>query len=237
MPKPTSALPLALLLVSAVALRANEPAPAPVTTPASTPAPAAAAPAPAHYDADLAKRLAETEDKLATALRSYAILQTENDELKAAASRDHAAVQAAADKTIAETQTTAARTTSDALAQAQAARDEVRQLQSQVANLAAENAQLKTRLALVGPPPGSVLATPTRPGTAAAQIQAEPPAPAPAPEPPPARFHTVAIGDTLGKISKQYYGTPARWEEILRANTDIIRNENSIPLGAKLRIP
>ena len=44
-------------------------------------------------------------------------------------------------------------------------------------------------------------------------------------------------GDTLTKISLQYYGTANRWEEIVRANPDIIRDENSIPLGATLRIP
>jgi nucleoid-associated protein YgaU len=47
----------------------------------------------------------------------------------------------------------------------------------------------------------------------------------------------VAPGDTLGKISRQYYGTPGRWDEILRANGDVIKNENVLTVGSTLRIP
>jgi nucleoid-associated protein YgaU len=51
------------------------------------------------------------------------------------------------------------------------------------------------------------------------------------------RFHTVAIGDTLSKISLQYYGTTARWTDILAANRDLLRDERSLVAGRILRIP
>lgn len=222
--------------VVAAALHAADPDPAATPAPAAEPTPAAE-PAKAEPATDLAQQLAETQDKLSTALRSYALLQTENDELKANAARDQAAVQAAADKTVSDTQAAAAKTTSDALAEAAALRDEVRQLQAQTAALAAENAQLRTRLALTGNPPGTTLVNPTRPGTAAAAILQPapvtlPPAAAPAP-----RTHTIVLGDSLTKISKKYYGTPNRWEEIMKANPGVIKNSESIPLGAVITIP
>jgi nucleoid-associated protein YgaU len=223
---------LLLCLAAAVALRAADPEPASPApaTPAATPA---AEPAPAP---DLAKELAAAEDKLATALRSYTLLQNENDQLKAAAARDLSAAQSAADKTVSETQLSAARTTSEALGKVAGLQDEVRQLQAQVAAFAAENAQLRTRLALVGPPPGSVLASPTRPGAASAVLKPEPVAPAPDPAPAP-RTHTVVAGDSLTKLAQHYYGSANRWDEIMKANPAIIRNANNLPLGATIRIP
>ena len=86
---------------------------------------------------------------------------------------------------------------------------------------------------------------------------ADPPAPAPAPAPvvaPPApaapapaktepaapaspRFHVVGTGDSLSKISKQYYGTANRWNDILQANRAAIPHPDALALGTKLRIP
>jgi nucleoid-associated protein YgaU len=235
------AFSLALGLAPATALRANDPAPAAPATPAATPAPAPA-PAPAAAEpapdasADLAKQLAAAEDKLAAALRSYTLLQNENDQLKASAANTQAAAQAAADKTVAEAQITAGRVVSDALSQANAARDEARQLQAQVAALAAENARLRTSLALAGPPPGSTLGNPTRPGAATGVLKPETVVPAPDPVPA-ARTHTVKIGDSLTKISLKYYGTASRWEEIYQANRAVIKSGHSLPLGATLKIP
>ena len=51
------------------------------------------------------------------------------------------------------------------------------------------------------------------------------------------RIHTVGTGDTLSKISKQYYFTAARWNDILQANRDVIKNPNALTVGTKLRIP
>ena len=53
----------------------------------------------------------------------------------------------------------------------------------------------------------------------------------------PARFHTVNPGESLSRIAKQYYGTPARWNDILEANREVIRNPDNLAPGTKLRIP
>lgn len=51
------------------------------------------------------------------------------------------------------------------------------------------------------------------------------------------RTHIVASGDTLAKISIAYYGTPARWGDILSANRDALGEENKLIVGRTLRIP
>ena len=63
-----------------------------------------------------------------------------------------------------------------------------------------------------------------------------PPAATPVAAPAP-RIHVVVAGETLGKISRQYYGTTSRWPEILAANRDVLRDEKSLIVGTKLRIP
>ncbi len=182
---------------------------------------AAATPSP-----DVTGRLAETESKLSTVLRSYSLLQAENDRLKADAARDAQQAQASSAKASAE-----------AAGQISALFDDLRQTKAQAASLAMDNSQLRTRLALVGSPPASLLASPVRPGTAAATTAATP---APVPEPAvPAgpRTHVVVAGDSLAKISRAYYGTSNRWDEILRANRDVIKDENVLPVGTTLKIP
>lgn len=186
-------------------------------TEATAPQPAAAP------SEDLTRRLANTEDRLATVLRSYSQLQTENDRLKNDAARTAESAHASAE-----------RSASDTAAQMSALYDELRQTKAQLTSVSAENAQLKTRLALAGPPPGSTLATPTRPGFARPQ---SPDTLAPVENPAAPRQHTVVLGDTLAKISRQYYGTPGRWDEILEANRDVVQNENALTVGTTLRIP
>ena len=51
------------------------------------------------------------------------------------------------------------------------------------------------------------------------------------------RFHLVAEGDSLTRISVRYYGTSNRWQEIYDANREILRGENSLKPGQRLRIP
>ena len=51
------------------------------------------------------------------------------------------------------------------------------------------------------------------------------------------RYHIVTGGDTLAKISSQYYGTTARWADILAANRDILGENNNLVVGRTLRIP
>lgn len=49
--------------------------------------------------------------------------------------------------------------------------------------------------------------------------------------------HTVASGDTLGKISKKYYGEAKHYMQIFNANTDILKDPNVIHPDQELTIP
>ena len=51
------------------------------------------------------------------------------------------------------------------------------------------------------------------------------------------RTYTVASGDTLSKISKQFYNDANQWQRIFDANRDILSNPDRIFPGQKLRIP
>ena len=214
----------------------------------ATAAPAAASDASAE---DAKKQLSEIEAKLTTSLRSYSMLQQELDQTHEAAAKMETKLAAA------QAEAAALRTQVDALnpngkdmvllrqASINAAtgavelRDQLRQSQGSVAQLAQENAQLRTRLALLGPPPAPMLASPTRYAPPPASAAALKPASAakPAAVAPAARQHVVAEGDTLSKISRRYYGTSERWPEILEANRDILRDARNLPVGASLRIP
>jgi len=138
-------LPAALLALAIPARAAVAPA-----------APPPAAPAGGAQD--------DTQDRLATALRSFSIVQEENNQLKDAAAKD------ASDKSNLASQLDSARRNIDILkAQAAVATQvanlqlQVRQLQEQIASLVAENADLKFRLAAAGPRPSSGTSVPTRP--------------------------------------------------------------------------
>ena len=49
--------------------------------------------------------------------------------------------------------------------------------------------------------------------------------------------HTVKSGDTLGKIAKQYYGEASKYQDIFKANTDILKNPDLIYPDQVLVIP
>lgn len=49
--------------------------------------------------------------------------------------------------------------------------------------------------------------------------------------------HTVASGDTLGKIAKHYYGNAGKYMDIFNANTDILKDPNLIHPDQELTIP
>lgn len=49
--------------------------------------------------------------------------------------------------------------------------------------------------------------------------------------------HVVAKGDTLGKISKMYYGKAGKYMHIFNANTDILKDPNLIYPDQDLVIP
>lgn len=49
--------------------------------------------------------------------------------------------------------------------------------------------------------------------------------------------YTVAKGDTLSKIAKQFYGSANQWRAIYEANTDQLSNPDLIKIGQVLKIP
>jgi nucleoid-associated protein YgaU len=51
------------------------------------------------------------------------------------------------------------------------------------------------------------------------------------------RTYTVVGGDTLSKISKQFYGDAGKYMKIFEANTDILKDPNMIKVGQVLKIP
>jgi nucleoid-associated protein YgaU len=50
-------------------------------------------------------------------------------------------------------------------------------------------------------------------------------------------MHTVASGDSLSKIAKQYYGDPMKYPVIFEANKPMLKDPNKIYPGQVLRIP
>ncbi len=231
------------LFFIAGSLVAQTPPPATPAADDTDPAPAASA-APAE-----SPKLTDTEEKLAMALRSFRILQDENDRnqkelrrltdagagLNAQLADAHTQIKGLQDQLT---------TVSAVAAQVDILRTQLRQTQDQLNTLILENNDLRNRLAITSAPPGSVLSVPTRPG--AAVTPATPtvtPAAAPSTPPPtdlaaePARYHTVREGDTLSRIAREYLGDGNRWPEILEANRDTLKDERSLRFGTKLRIP
>jgi len=51
------------------------------------------------------------------------------------------------------------------------------------------------------------------------------------------RRHTVRAGDTLSKISREYYGDPNQFTKIFNANRSVLKDPNSISPGLELVIP
>ncbi|MEO8975726.1 MAG: peptidoglycan-binding protein LysM [Casimicrobiaceae bacterium] len=54
---------------------------------------------------------------------------------------------------------------------------------------------------------------------------------------PQARFYTVVSGDTLSKISKQFYGDANKYPQIFDANKPMLSDPDKIYPGQNLRIP
>jgi nucleoid-associated protein YgaU len=175
------------------------------------------------------------EAKLEVALRSFTLLREENDRLTAAQEKlvqENAAHEArlTAEVSALESQVAALKGAVPLAAQAAGWREQLRQTQDQLAAVSLENNRLKTQLSLGGSAPGSVLAAPAH--SAPAPVAAPAPAAAPAP-----RIHVVVAGETLGQISRKYYGTASRWPEILAANRAVLHDENGLVVGSSLRIP
>jgi nucleoid-associated protein YgaU len=176
------------------------------------------------------------QDKLATALRSFTVVQDENTQLKASldkANSDNASLTQQLDSARA----------SIASLQVQAAAT------SQIEPLRPSSGSPRTRRA-ASPPrtrssgPASSLQSP---GPGLHQARPHPPRAGPAwrrPRParpprrlPRAKTYVVVEGDTLTKISKKFYGTSSRWEDILNANHAVLKDEKSLVVGSTLTIP
>ena len=54
---------------------------------------------------------------------------------------------------------------------------------------------------------------------------------------PEAKYYTVVRGDTLSKISKQYYADPNKYNAIFEANKPMLKSPDLIYPGQMLRIP
>src|SRR6478736_7105093 len=54
---------------------------------------------------------------------------------------------------------------------------------------------------------------------------------------PEAKFYTVVSGDTLSKISKQFYGDANKYNQIFEANKPMLKSPDKIYPGQNLRIP
>jgi nucleoid-associated protein YgaU len=198
--------------------------------------PDVAAPAPVPASSDSAQQLADLQDKLATSLRSFSVVQDENADLKTQLDKlaaDNATFSQqldAAHASISTLQVQAAATS-----QIDPLRTQLRQAQDEISQLAVENEQLRTRVAIQSPGPGASRPMPQRPSQVSAASAA--PVAAQAPPPPAAKTYVVVEGDTLTKISRKFYGSSGRWEEILKANHDILKDEKSLVVGSTLKIP
>jgi len=51
------------------------------------------------------------------------------------------------------------------------------------------------------------------------------------------RHYTVKAGDTLSKISREFYGDPNQYTKIFNANRSVLRDPNTISPGQELVIP
>jgi nucleoid-associated protein YgaU len=54
---------------------------------------------------------------------------------------------------------------------------------------------------------------------------------------PPSQFYVVQSGDTLSKISKQFYGDANKYNQIFEANKPMLKSPDKIYPGQNLRIP
>jgi nucleoid-associated protein YgaU len=58
-----------------------------------------------------------------------------------------------------------------------------------------------------------------------------------APPPSQPKTYTVAAGDSLSKIAKQFYGNANQYNKIFEANRDVLSDPNMVKIGQTLVIP
>jgi LysM repeat protein len=72
--------------------------------------------------------------------------------------------------------------------------------------------------------------------TQAASVPVTPP-PASTPRPAAARRHIVRPGDSLSKISMQYYGNRTKVHDIFAANRNVMKSETDLKVGMEIKLP
>jgi nucleoid-associated protein YgaU len=108
----------------------------------------------------------------------------------------------------------------------------ITQLQQENAAITARLRQAQGTLDQIAAAARIINSTGLAPATSATPTRVVTAAPEPA-----ARTHTVAEGDSLTRISVLYYGTANRWQDIYDANRDVLKGENALRPGQKLKIP
>jgi len=93
----------------------------------------------------------------------------------------------------------------------------------------------RTSLPDPGRSPQTPVQNPVDPGEAPAPGTG--PIPTGSAHPLPARVHIVKHGDSLYKISKQYYNTGAHWKKIQEANKALVPDPEKLKLDTRLVIP
>ncbi len=127
--------------------------------------------------------------------------------------------------------------------------DNARLAESKTTASAGEVTRPSEVIASDGYAPRAMTPTSTKPrrsapaATAALQTVARPPDPIPATVPSPkedkedVRIHVVIAGETLARISSNYYGSADRWQTIYRANAAVLSQQTALHVGQPLRIP
>ena len=188
---------------------------------------------------ELRKQLDEAAERNASLVGLARIKQEELDQLQKSLTSTDAERAAlagrvdAAEKLAAEANA-ASRAGREASAQLAGMREQLRNAQNQVGQLAAENIQLKNRPASEGGFGAPlVLSAPRRPAATSSPTST----PVRASQVAEARIHTVAEGENLTRIARRYYGDGDRWVEIYDANRASLPNPAALTIGMKLRIP
>ena len=175
--------------------------------------------------ATLKQELADTQEKLATTLRGYTLIEKERDEL--AAKTDHANDTQSEVTRLTEAYSALQRSTAQNERDLVATRALLQQVQGANTLLAQQNYQLKGTLA-----PDTARVSPAPAAPPMQVVAAAPAAPAAT-----RRTHVVVAGDTLVKISQRYYGNTTSWQPIYNANRDVLGPNGSLKVGTELRIP
>ena len=195
----------------------------------------------------LEQKLADTEDRLATALRGYAALQHERDTLAENATQSAATVTAERDALagrVASLTGQVEQLRASAQGSENSTQAELARLGAAVAALQRTTAQASGDLAaaraltqqLQGA--NSVLAGENYQLKTMLARTAGGPAPAAAPATAPTdRVHVVVAGDSLSRLSQRYYGSAGRWQEIYNANATRLGPNGVLRVGTELRIP